>query len=162
MPTGSCLCGQIRIAYTGDPVFTVRQSALLVGVWYELKSDQAICYCDDDRKMSSTQVWQIPKANFTVEAGELKTFNKVSDHGHDIQTHFCPTCGTAMYRTGGAASVQELIGLRVGVLDDQTVLNEQAPEVEVYVERRPTWISRISGATQLSSKYEILEHGAAG
>ncbi|KAK5737124.1 hypothetical protein LTR17_006907 [Elasticomyces elasticus] len=144
MPAGSCLCGEVKIAYTGEPVFT------------------AICYCNDDRKMSNTQTFQIPQDNFKVTAGQPKTWEKVSDHGHDITTHFCPTCGTALYRTGGATQVQGMIGLRAGVLDDQTLLNDNPPKIEVYVERRPKWIAPVSEATQLDSKYQIVTHGAAG
>ena len=64
-----------------------------------------------------------------------------------------------MFRTGGAKSVEGMVGLRGGVLDDQTPLNEHPPKIEVYVERRPKWVTQISGAVQLNSKYEMIEHG---
>ena len=63
MPTGSCLCGSIKISYTGEPTYT------------------AICHCNDDRKMSGGQTYQIPKQNFTLVAGEPKVYTKVSDFG---------------------------------------------------------------------------------
>ena len=63
MPTGSCICGAIKISYTGEPTYT------------------AICYCDDDRKMSGAQTFQVPKQNFTLVAGEPKVYTKVSDFG---------------------------------------------------------------------------------
>lgn len=115
-----------------------------------------------DRKMSNVQTFQIPKSKFEVTAGQLKIYEKISDHGNSISTHFCANCGTAIFRTGGAPQVKDLIGLRAGILDDQTLLNEQLPKIEVYVEQRPKWINQIPTATQLNGKYEILEHGAAG
>ena len=52
-----------------------------------------------------------------------------------------------------------MIGIRAGVLDDQSILDE-APKIECFVERRPKWMEKIEGATQLNGKYEILEEGA--
>ncbi len=70
MPTGSCLCGEIKISYTGDPTYT------------------AICYCDDERKMSNVQTYQVPKQNFTLVAGEPKVYTKVSDFDRVRHFHF--------------------------------------------------------------------------
>ena len=50
-----------------------------------------------------------------------------------------------------------MVGLKAAVLDDQTPLNEKAPLMEVYVERRPMWMKRVEGAVQLSGKYEVVE-----
>lgn len=52
--------------------------------------------------------------------------------------------------------MEGLIGLRAGVLDDQTIL-DVAPQMEVYVERRQKWVPQIEGAVQLSGKYEVVE-----
>ncbi|OTA85285.1 hypothetical protein M434DRAFT_36167 [Hypoxylon sp. CO27-5] len=137
MPTGSCLCGEIRIAYEGDPVF------------------RAICYCYDDRKMANIQVFQALKSSFSVAKGKPKTYTKVSDHGHKITNHFCATCGTAMYRSGGAKINHDIIDVRAGVLDDQNILDDP-PAIEVYVERRPPWVKKVEGAIQLNGKYEVV------
>ncbi|KAI6085673.1 Mss4-like protein [Hypoxylon rubiginosum] len=137
MPTGSCLCGEIKISYEGNPSF------------------RAICYCHDDRKMAMTQVYQVPKENFKVVQGEPKTYTKVSDHGNEISNHFCGTCGTTLFRTGGNEHVLDKVGLRAGVLDDQSLL-DTPPGIEVYVEKRPPWIKQIEGAMQMSGKYEVL------
>ena len=137
MPTGQCLCGEIKISFTGEPTYT------------------ALCHCLDDRKMSNTQVWQIPSSKFSVTAGEPKVWTKVSDHDHEINTHFCANCGTALFRTAGAKSVEGMVGLRAGVLDDPTLL-DVPPKIEVYVERRPKWLPQIEGAVQLNAKYEVV------
>ncbi|OTB13541.1 hypothetical protein K445DRAFT_24714 [Daldinia sp. EC12] len=137
MPTGSCLCGEITVAYEGDPVST------------------SICHCHDCRKTPSTQVFQIPKTGFSVTKGEPKTWTKVSDHGNEITNHFCTTCGVLMFKTSGAAVNRERIGLRAGVLNDESLL-DTPPRVEIYVERRPQWLKQIEGAMQLNSKFEVV------
>ncbi|SPQ20732.1 0b523c81-3bca-4b37-bc8f-338625e785c8 [Thermothielavioides terrestris] len=103
--------------------------------------------------MNNVQVFQIPKANFTVTQGEPKVYTKVSDHGNEIHNHFCGTCGTTLFRTGGSPLMKDNVGLRAGVLDDQSIL-DKPPAVEVYVDRRPQWIQPIENAVQLNSKYE--------
>lgn len=40
---------------------------------------KALCYCDECRKLSRIRCLQIATFNFKIEAGELKTFTKVSD-----------------------------------------------------------------------------------
>ena len=50
-----------------------------------------------------------------------------------------------------------MVGIRAGVLDDQSLLNEKPPQIEVYVEKRPKWMKQVEGAVQLSGKYEVLE-----
>lgn len=48
------------------------------------------------------------------------------------------------------------VGLRAGVLDDQTIL-DTPPAMEVYVERRQKWMPPIEGAVQLNSNYEVVQ-----
>ena len=50
-----------------------------------------------------------------------------------------------------------MVGIRAGVLDDQSILNEKPPQIEVYVEKRPKWMGKVEGAVQLNGKYEIVE-----
>ena len=49
-----------------------------------------------------------------------------------------------------------MIGVRAGVLDDHSPLNNEAPKIEVYVERRPKWLKQVDGAIQLNGKYEMV------
>jgi hypothetical protein len=136
--------------------------------------------------LNNTQVFQVPKANFAITAGEPKIFTKQSDHGRvsrnqaratitqytrsvthkiavvltsylqDIHTHFCPRCGTALFRTGGAPAMADFIGLRAGVLGDQTIL-DKAPMMEVYVERRMKWLKPVDGAMQMDAQYHVVQ-----
>lgn len=129
--------------------------------------------------MSNHQTFQVPEQNFKLEAGTPKVYTKVSDFGRvskdthiaradsrwqglltrslqEINTHFCATCGTSLYRTGGAPNVKGMVGIRAGVLLDDPLLDE-APKIEVYVEKRPKWKASIEGAIQLNGKYEMVE-----
>lgn len=69
--------------------------------------------------------------------------------------YFCATCGTTLYRTGGAERNSDKIGVRAGVLDDQSLL-DNPPAIEVYVEKRPPWVKQVEGAIQLNGKYEVV------
>jgi len=50
----------------------------------------------------------------------------------------------------------DFVGLRAGVLDDQTIL-DKAPMMEVYVERRMKWLKPVDGAMQLDAQYEVMQ-----
>lgn len=52
--------------------------------------------------------------------------------------------------------MQDMVGIRAGILVDDPLLDE-APKVEVYVEKRPAWRGKIEGALQLNGKYEVVE-----
>ena len=77
----------------------------------------------------------------------------------DINTHFCDTCGTQLFRTGGAPEVAGCVGIRAGVLDDPSIVEETSPRIEVFTERRPKWMKRVDGAMQLNSQYDLVEEG---
>ncbi|KAI1480718.1 hypothetical protein F4774DRAFT_408544 [Daldinia eschscholtzii] len=131
MPAGSCLCGEITVAYDQ---FVIVTTAI---------------------KHQARRFSRFQKTGFSVTKGEPKTWTKVSDHGYEITNHFCATCGVLMFKTSGAAVNRERIGLRAGVLNDQSLL-DTPPRVEIYVERRPQWLKQIEGAMQLNSKFEVV------
>jgi hypothetical protein len=61
-----------------------------------------------------------------------------------------------MFRTGGEATMVDNIGLRAGVLHDQSIL-DKAPMMEVYVDRRMKWLNPVEGMMQMDSKYQVLQ-----
>lgn len=136
MPDGSCLCSDIRIAYEGDPV------------------NIGICHCLDCRKLPGYGlVFAIPDQNFKITSGEPKVFSKIADSGREIHTYFCGVCGTALYRINNVPEMKDLIMLRAPVLDDVEVINSEKgkPRMEMFCDRRPTWMKPIQGAIQLNS-----------
>ncbi|EMC93478.1 hypothetical protein BAUCODRAFT_150800 [Baudoinia panamericana UAMH 10762] len=141
MPTGSCLCGDIKVSYTGDPPYT------------------SICYCDDCRKIGLAQLFPIPEDSFTFDFGKdkVKVHTKVADSGFDVSTHFCPSCSVALYRTSTKPSFQGIIGLRAGVIDDQSIVNAATPKLEIFAERRPIYIDPIPGTQRVNCRFEKID-----
>ena len=60
-----------------------------------------------------------------------------------------------MFGTGGLERVKGMINLRAPVID-QTEELEKTPMVEVYVDGRLPWMSKLEGTLRLSSNYEIF------
>lgn len=60
--------------------------------------------------------------------------------------------GTQLFgpKTDSNGDPLELRIVRAGIFDDTQILNEQKPEVEIYTDRRLTWVSPIEGAGQFS------------
>lgn len=54
--------------------------------------------------------------------------------------------------------MQEMVGIRAGVLVDDPLL-DAAPKIELYVERRPEWRAKVDGAMQMNAKYEVVGEG---
>lgn len=138
MPTGRCLCGAIKISYTGEPAF------------------RSVCHCADCRRRGG-YVFGIPEQNFNLESGTPKRFTGKTDHGTELHTDFCGDCGTTIFTSGGNERVKGLFNIRANILDQVEEL--KAPLMEIYVERRLPWLSKLDGAMQMNSKYEILDAG---
>ncbi|KAI5365834.1 putative CENP-V/GFA domain, Mss4-like superfamily protein [Septoria linicola] len=105
----------------------------------------------------SPSIYQIPLSSFTLLSGTPKTWTKFSDFSRDFTNHFCAACGVVLYRTGGDPAVKDCVGLRAGVLDDQSIVNETRPMMEVWPESRPKWRERVEGAMQLRGQTEAVE-----
>ncbi|KAJ2896242.1 hypothetical protein MKZ38_005736 [Zalerion maritima] len=127
MPEGSCFCGNIRISYTGEPTI------------------KALCHCLDCRKITgsvySTNII-VPEAGFTV-TGTPKTIAKTGDTGNTITSHFCPDCGSTLFRDGSSFPGSKIV--KAGVLDD---IEEAKPLAELYVKHRVSWVDPVEGTAQ--------------
>ncbi|KAF2094233.1 hypothetical protein NA57DRAFT_80647 [Rhizodiscina lignyota] len=142
MPTGSCLCGNIRISYDGDATM------------------KGICHCNDCRRLPGFGlVFGIPEQDFKITHGEPKVFIKVADSGRDIHTYFCDNCGTQLWRTNNMPEMKGLVMLRAPVIDQVEEIDGEKgkPTVEIYAERRPAWKAPVEGAAQMNSRWEPIE-----
>jgi len=110
---------------------------------------QALCHCLDCRKIGgstySTNI-VVPGQGFKVQ-GTPKTYTKTADGGKPITSHFCPDCGSTMFRTGETFGDQYVI--KAGVLDDINALDQANPGAELFTEHRVGWVPDIAGASQL-------------
>jgi hypothetical protein len=117
--SGGCLCGAVRYHVRGDPVHVGR------------------CHCTDCRKESGSafSVYaQWPLDAFQLE-GELATYRGRG---------FCARCGSRLLNPPDPGDA--LVEIRIGSLDDAPF--ELAPEAEIWVKRRESWIAPVAGASQ--------------
>jgi len=131
---GGCFCGKVRISYIGEPKAHV------------------LCHCYDCRKISGSTYSNnvvVADENFTLESGHLKTISKVADTGKNITSHFCPDCGTTVFRTGETFAGTHII--KAGVLDDPEWANKNVPKGELFAPERVTWVPALDGAQQIKA-----------
>jgi len=124
---GQCLCGAVRYAFEGDPLFVF------------------LCHCRDCQQSSGSLVHYgviVPEAQLKCE-GELRAYSKRSDAGREITREFCPTCGS------GIGNRLELLPgavvIKGGTLDDPSAL---APTFEVFARSKA---SCVDGGASLRS-----------
>ncbi|KAL1585116.1 hypothetical protein WHR41_06523 [Cladosporium halotolerans] len=134
MPKGGCACGKVRVEWDSEP------------------SAKALCHCADCKKISgsaySTNII-IPNEGFKITSGSPKTWAKRADSGADVTTSFCGDCGTNMWRTTPTFGENRVV--KVGILDDLSVLNSFEPAVELYAPERVSWLKKQEGAAQLKA-----------
>ncbi|KAF2169967.1 hypothetical protein M409DRAFT_51750 [Zasmidium cellare ATCC 36951] len=128
---GGCFCGNVRIKSTGDV------------------QAKALCHCADCRKISgstySTNII-VPGDGFSLLKGKPKEITKKADSGKSITSYFCGDCGSTLWRQGETFGDARI--LKVGVMDDPTIIESAAPAVELYAKERVSWVSPIGGAGQ--------------
>jgi hypothetical protein len=117
--TGGCLCGAIRYESTGAPVFSL------------------LCHCRDCQRASGSAynaAMRVPAAGFRVTRGAPKLFVKTADSGNRVTRAFCPVCGSPLFLQ--VATHPDLVGIRVGTLDDPGVFR---PEADIFVKSAQPW-----------------------
>jgi len=82
--TGRYHCGSLRVITTGEP------------------DRVRLRHCQACQRRTGTAfhfVATFPKEQFRLD-GEWKIYERDADSGHRIRFHFCPNCGTTLYREG--------------------------------------------------------------
>ena len=150
---------KIRVSYTGEP------------------NVHALCHCLDCRKISGSTYSNnlvVPENNFKLESGMSlllftsiyrlspsslrvsndlmipgtpKTISKKADSGKEITSHFCPNCGTTVFRTG--ESFPQAVIIKAGVLDSKEWASENVPQAELFCGTRVKWTPALESAGQL-------------
>ncbi|KAM0268874.1 hypothetical protein ACHAQH_009899 [Verticillium albo-atrum] len=85
MTTGQCLCGDIKITITGDPVAA------------------ALCHFQDCRRTSGSAFginWVVPGPQLAVSEGTPAEYTAPTKSGNPVTNHFCGRCGTTLWRDG--------------------------------------------------------------
>jgi hypothetical protein len=116
--TGGCLCGALRYAAEGDPLY------------------MGFCYCADCRKASGSGY--IPFIGYAAGAmrfsGKTSQFISKAARGGDAVRNFCPTCGGLVF--GGRVGVDTEHTVYAGSLDDPSAFT---PRIAIFARERPAW-----------------------
>jgi hypothetical protein len=133
-------------------------------------SRQALCHCADCRKISGGNYSNnivVPSENFKVLSGTPKQISKIADSGKEITSkshwrrahkvsrltnhllsgHFCPDCGTTLFRHGEAfGGINGMRVIKAGILDDLNIINNTKPGAELFAPERVKWVTPLDGA----------------
>lgn len=126
-----CLCGQLRVTVKGDPIRVYG------------------CSCFEcQRRTGSTFTYtaQFEAASASIE-GEYRTFKRLSDKGLEVETTFCPNCGSTMFNK--RESMPGLIGVAVGTFNDPSF---QPPKLIAWASRRHAWLVLPDGVGSLETQ----------
>jgi hypothetical protein len=127
--TGTCLCGQVRYSFPGQPLLT------------------AICHCRHCQKQGGSAfstVCAVPATGFE-QTGVTRIFADKGDSGEAVARHFCPECGSPILSI--AAALPDLILIKAGTMDGFADL---VPTLEAYCDSRLSWLSALAGAAQFA------------
>jgi hypothetical protein len=119
---GSCNCGAIRLAVSGNP------------------KRVGLCHCLTCRKetgapYSTFAVWDRSQVEVL---GDTRNWMQTTD-----RRHFCPSCGSSVFGTNDTNNEVEV---RLGCFDDAPT--DLAPSYEVWILRRENWLCPVAGAKQ--------------
>jgi hypothetical protein len=118
-----CTCGALTAVATGDPI------------------RNSVCHClDCKRRTGSAFAWNAHWPAEQVETGgDAATFSRSSEEGFWVRHYACPACGVTVWyeieRRPGVTSIP------VGAFADPDF---PAPTVEVYGERRCSWLPEVA------------------
>lgn len=116
--TGGCLCGRVRYAVAGSPLFSV------------------VCYCRDCQRASGAvgvPVLGVDRSAFSV-SGAPKSYAKPGGSGNAAIRHFCPDCGSLLFGTPAVAP--DLVTVYAGSLDQPARFT---PDHVIFTRDQPAW-----------------------
>ena len=92
-------------------------------------------------------IFPISNRILIIYTGKPKEISKQADSGKKITSHFCPDCGTTLFRTG--ESFPGAVIIKAGVLDDPEWPSQNKPKGELFASERVAWVTPIEGAAQM-------------
>lgn len=151
MVNGSCLCGDVKFEYQGEPAMKVRCHENVSRMYDQANQfKQAACHCLPCRKTSGTTNsynLMIPSDKYKIISGSLKSFTRKGDSGKNVTYNSCQNCPTVLYVQ--AEALEGLNIVKAGTVDDEDVFNNLGkPKAEIYTKNRPSWCDAIPGAEQ--------------
>jgi hypothetical protein len=119
MLTEGCLCGAIRYAMAGEPVFSSQ------------------CHCRDCQRASGSAyiaTMRVIAAGFRIAQGTPKYYVAAADSGNEVTRAFCGNCGSPIYSQVSARP--DLVGIRATSLDDPSWFRAEA---DIFVRSAQPW-----------------------
>ncbi|KAH7349246.1 Mss4-like protein [Plectosphaerella cucumerina] len=130
--TGSCLCGAVRLAISGEPAAVLS------------------CFCQHCTKGAGGSHQLIakfaePDVQLTVADDAISeyTFTDTSSGSPKLKA-FCRTCGCPLWTVPNAAKGKFLL-IRTTLLEDGLSIK---PQNEIFVKNRPQWMAASEGVSQ--------------
>ncbi|TAQ89516.1 hypothetical protein B7494_g2179 [Chlorociboria aeruginascens] len=137
--TSTCYCGAVHLQYSveGDNLIT-----------------SFICHCTDDRKITSAMF----ATNFAIKDTTLQHIRGGSNltkyerkegiaTGDQMDSHFCKTCGSLMYRI--SSGFPGVAIMRLGQVDDFSLAEGALkPRLEQFVKDKVAWAIPVEGVRQ--------------
>ena len=119
--TASCACGDLQIVVEGDPTIV------------------AACNCTQCQKRTGSVFGvgaYFPDAQVLEKKGESKSFERSSDAGRKLNSHFCVNCGSTVYWE--IEFIEEHTGVAVGCFADPDF---PEPSFVVWSATKHDWVS---------------------
>ena len=131
---GSCGCGAIQYAFTGEPINSV------------------FCYCKECQVRTGSDKWfglWVPKDQLTFTKGSPASFTRPGDSGQAMHHLFCGECGTNLCVEVTVADFYSVAA--------PTIRGDQqlSPKMAIYTASAPDWAVFPEGVP----KFDILPPG---
>lgn len=116
---GGCACGAVRYETMGDPMRI------------------SVCHCKDCQRRSGSAFGvgcYFRREAVTLSGGATRKYERISDAGRHVVTHFCEHCGTSVYWTPEV--IPNAIGIAGGTFDDTDWLD---PKLHIWSKSAQKW-----------------------
>ena len=119
--TGHCGCGEIKLAFDGDPINAV------------------FCYCTDCQSDTGSDKWfglWVANDNLRFTEGEPQTFTRSGSSGMPVHKKFCGTCGTCGTTLCSDFTAGSFYSVAASVLDQK---NKFTPRMAIFTASAVDW-----------------------
>ncbi|MEP6343787.1 MAG: GFA family protein [Maricaulaceae bacterium] len=126
--TGGCLCGNVRIEITGEPMTS------------------GVCHCGQCQKNcggNAAALMVFPTTAVKITKGKLRYFDTIADSGNKISRGFCSNCGTPIM--SNLERTDEIIIVKLGAMDDPSFFT---PTVVFWTSVAHSWATFPEGTVQ--------------
>jgi hypothetical protein len=82
-----------------------------------------------------------PDTSTTAPPPKMSTYTRTALSTNAMTSHFCPVCGTTLYRT--SSGFPGMVVIKIGTIDDLSLADNEIlrPEVEQFVRSRVGWLA---------------------